>query len=125
RWPALADRGAEPRRRVLVISPDFPPARGGIQQVVERIVAHNPDLETVVVTTASPGARAFDSRQPYRIRRVPGRVRVPGLAFALLNAAALLQALTFRPRVVLSAHIVAGPATFLAGRLAGAGTIQY
>ncbi|MGA2009358.1 MAG: glycosyltransferase family 4 protein [Solirubrobacteraceae bacterium] len=97
------------RRSVLVITPDFPPASGGIQVFNHRIVAALEQLEPTVVTLAEPGAAGFDARQPFAVRRV----RMPGPrpgAIAALNARAVAAALRRRPDVVLSAHIVAAPA---------------
>jgi phosphatidylinositol alpha-1,6-mannosyltransferase len=113
------------RVKLLALTPDFPPAQGGIQVLIDRVLRHAEQLESLVVTLVSPGASDFDSRQPYsvrRVRRVPGSRRA---GFAALNLAAVRHALTFRPDAVLSGHIVTAPASWLVGRLLGIPTIQY
>jgi phosphatidyl-myo-inositol dimannoside synthase len=96
--------------RVLVLTPDFPPARGGIQVLVHRLVRHARQSRMRVVTLDAPQAELFDRREELDVRRLP-RVRGSrSAAIALLNGAALREALAFRPDVVLSAHIVTSPA---------------
>ena len=46
------------RARILVITPDFPPAKGGIQILTQRIVASFERLDPTVVTLGHPQARA-------------------------------------------------------------------
>ena len=110
---------------MLVLSPDFPPSRGGIQELLERIIRHAPSLESRVVTMSCPGDAEFDARQPYPIRRVrwlPGTRRV---SFLWLNAVALREAWRSRPSLVLSGHIVTGLAAWAIGRLLKVPSIQY
>lgn len=174
-----------PRRvqtpRLLLLTPDYPPARGGIQVLAHRL-AHGLDrFQTLVLALDSPGARDFDAweaeialapgvggfaqvavdaqagaaqagatqagaaqageaawyEQAARnaaavrggaqvtVRRV-GYARLPVAGRnAALNAAALHEALTFRPQVVLSAHIVTSPAAAVVSRVLGARMAQY
>jgi phosphatidyl-myo-inositol dimannoside synthase len=113
------------RPRLLVVTPDFPPAAGGIQVLVDRIAKHAPRLTTRVVTLTCAGAREYDATHRVPVRRV----RTPGaaqpVAMAALNAAALSEALRFRPQTVLSAHIVASPAGAALQETAGVPFIQY
>ncbi len=120
--PARSSPGGRPR--LLVITPDFPPARGGIQISIHRIVAGLQRLEPHVVTLDQPGARAFDAGAGFEVVRVP---RTPGpaaLASAALNVGALLAAARLRPQVTLSAHIVASPAMALIAAATGAPGVQ-
>jgi phosphatidylinositol alpha-1,6-mannosyltransferase len=110
--------------RVLVLAPDFPPASGGVQTLVHRVVAGWTRAEPIVVAGSSPGARAFDAQQPFAVHRVPGGLPAPGRSL-LLNAAGLARALRCRPDAVLSTHIVAAPAAAVLRRVAGAGWVQY
>ncbi|HUN78658.1 MAG TPA: glycosyltransferase family 4 protein [Solirubrobacteraceae bacterium] len=113
------------RPRLLLITPDFPPAHGGIQLLAHRVASGLRDFDTRVVTLDSPGARDFDRASGLATRRVDAR-RAPGAARHLaLNAAALREALAFRPHATLSAHIVASPAAALAARAVGSRTVQY
>jgi phosphatidylinositol alpha-1,6-mannosyltransferase len=112
------------RPRVLVITPDFPPARGGIQLLIERIVRHAERVEPHVVTIGDAAARAFDSGQPVSVTR--SRAMSSHRAAVLgLNAVALCEALRFRPDVVLAAHIVAAPAAWAITKALGVPVVLY
>jgi phosphatidylinositol alpha-1,6-mannosyltransferase len=102
----------DPEPRVLVLTPDFPPALGGIQLLVHRIVQHADRLHVRVVTVDGPGALCFDASSGLDVRRV-GLGAGRRLAVASLNARALHEAARFRPAAVLSAHIVTAPAAAL------------
>ena len=82
-------------------------------------------FETSVIAPNSPGAARFDAESGVPVRRVRGGARLRGGRNALLNAAALGQALRFRPDVTLSAHIVASPAAAAIRHVLGARTVQY
>ena len=114
-----------PPLRLLVLTPDFPPRRGGIQLLLHRVIRHTPRLASRVVTLTSPGAREFDAEQPFEVRRVswvPGSRRA---SFAWLNAVAVREARRFRPHAVLSGHIVTAPAAWTIRRALGARAVQY
>jgi phosphatidylinositol alpha-1,6-mannosyltransferase len=113
------------RPRLLVLTPDFPPVAGGIQVVAHRLAAGITDFETRVIAPHSPGAALFDSDSGLDVRRVRWGERLRGGRIAQLNAAALSQALRFRPDVTLSAHIVASPAAAAIRTTLGARTVQY
>jgi phosphatidylinositol alpha-1,6-mannosyltransferase len=118
-----ARRGSRPR--LLIVTPDFPPAPGGIQVVIHRLAAGLRGFETKVITSDAPGAARFDDQSGLEVRRVPGGGWLRGGRNALLNAAALGQAMSFRPALTLSAHIVASPAAAAIRRAMGARTVQY
>jgi len=114
---------AEPR--LLVITPDFPPARGGIQVLSHRLAAGIAGFETRVVAADSPGAAEFDAAGELPVRRVHTSPRLGKGRNLALNGAALDEARRFRPQVTLSVHIVASPAAALISRATGAPTVQY
>jgi phosphatidylinositol alpha-1,6-mannosyltransferase len=117
------ERRSKPR--LLLVTPDFPPARGGIQVLVHRLAIGLGGFETKVLALDSEGARRYDAASGIATRRVPAISR-PGDARNLaLNAATLAEAARFRPDVILSAHIVASPAAAVVRRLHGAPTVQY
>lgn len=98
--------------RVLLLTPDYPPARGGIQELLHGIVRHATRVRLRVLTLApgdgaagagheEPGSRRVSSSGPH------------GAAIGRLNATAVLEARRWRPDVVLSGHIVTAPGAFL------------
>jgi phosphatidylinositol alpha-1,6-mannosyltransferase len=113
------------RPRLLLVTPDFPPARGGIQVVAERLASGMTAMDTEVVAPDSPGAGQYDAASALRVQRAPGGARLRGGQNALLNVAALAHALRFQPHLTLSMHIAASPAAAAIRRLTGACTTQY
>lgn len=121
---AAADAGAVVGRaagavsggpRVLLLTPDYPPARGGIQYLLHGIVRHARRVRFRVVTLAY-GAGAVDDDEGVRTRRVSSWGPRSG-ALGRLNATALAEARRWRPDVVLSGHIVLAPAARLRPRV--------
>jgi phosphatidylinositol alpha-1,6-mannosyltransferase len=123
-----AGHGGSPRARMprlLVITPDFPPARGGIQVLVHRLVSGLRGFETRILALDSEGAGEFDAGSDLSTRRV-STSRGPSATRNLsLNAFALREAWRFRPDATLSAHIVTSPAAAVIRRVLGARTVQY
>ncbi len=112
--------------RTLVLTPDFPPAPGGIQHLVHRTVTHAPGLECRVITLDTTGARDCDREGDLDVKRVPLLPELPRPIFTLgLNAAAVAQAFMFRPQVVLSAHTVMSPGASLIRKALGVPVVQY
>lgn len=115
---------ARAKLRVCVFTPDFPPARGGIQRLVHRLIEHLEAVELTVVTLDQPGAAEFDRMQSFAVDRVRGARRQVA-AVARLNAGSVRSALRFRPDVIISAHIVTSPAAALVKRILGVPVVQY
>jgi phosphatidyl-myo-inositol dimannoside synthase len=65
---ALEGIAAEMTRHVLVTN-DFPPKIGGIQNYLWELWRRLPPESFVVYTTAYPGAATFDAEQPFRVER--------------------------------------------------------
>jgi len=61
----------------LLVTNDFPPKVGGIQSYLWELWRRLPPAETTVLTTAHPGAAAWDAEQSFRVERVRGRVLLP------------------------------------------------
>ena len=61
----------------LLVTNDFPPKHGGIQSYLYELWRRLPPDETTVLTTAFPGAAAWDARQEFRVERVRPRVLLP------------------------------------------------
>jgi phosphatidyl-myo-inositol dimannoside synthase len=108
--------------RVLVVTPDFPPGWGGIQQLAERLATGFDRFETRVVTLGRPDDAAA---WPIDVVRTGGSGDGRRRAILRLNAAAVRDARTFRPDVVLSLHVNAAPAAILLRRLHGVPYVQY
>jgi phosphatidylinositol alpha-1,6-mannosyltransferase len=111
--------------RLLVLTPDFPPARGGIQVLSHRLAAGMAGFETRVVAADSEDAAEFDAGGDLRVRRVKAYRRLGGGRNIPLNAVAFGEALRCRPQATLSVHIVTSPAAALINRTLGAPTVQY
>jgi phosphatidylinositol alpha-1,6-mannosyltransferase len=108
------------------LTPDFPPAHGGIQLFAERLAEGVKGFDTRVLTLAGPGARSYDDASPLAVRRVSaGGSWAPAARNARLNAAALRSALSFRPHVTLCMHLVTSPASAAIRAALGARTVQY
>jgi phosphatidylinositol alpha-1,6-mannosyltransferase len=112
--------------RVLVLTPDFPPARGGIQLLVHRIVEGWQRVEGRVVTLGAAGRGSAELAGAAAVVRM----RVPAIAghrggIAALNARAVLEACRWRPDLVLCGHLVAAPAGEMIGRILGIPYVQY
>jgi phosphatidyl-myo-inositol dimannoside synthase len=111
--------------RVLVVTPDFPPARGGIQVLVHRLVSGWRRVRPRVLTLDQEGAAAVDREAALDVRRVGGPGGARQASIALLNARLPGEALRFRPHVIVSAHIVVSPGARLARGLMRAPILQY
>ncbi len=113
------------RPRLLILTPDFPPAPGGIQLMAHRFAAGISSFQTRVVTLQAPGAEEFDRDSGCDVRRVGAGALPRGARGALLNAAACAEALSFRPDVTLCIHIVASPAAAAIRAARGTPSVQY
>jgi phosphatidylinositol alpha-1,6-mannosyltransferase len=69
-------RGAQVPK-VLVVSNDFPPRRGGIQSFVHALAARIPAGAVVVYAPSWEGAAAFDARQQFPVIRHPTSLMLP------------------------------------------------
>jgi phosphatidyl-myo-inositol dimannoside synthase len=97
---------------LLLVTNDFPPRAGGIQQYCHNLVSRLPADRVVVYAPDWPGAAAFDAAQPFRVVRHPGRTMLP-VRDVLRRTVALAGEV--RPDVV--AFGAAFPLGLLAGRL--------
>jgi phosphatidylinositol alpha-1,6-mannosyltransferase len=63
--------------KVLIVTNDFPPRRGGIQSFVHALATRLPADRVVVYAPAWDGAAEFDARQPFPVVRHPGSLMLP------------------------------------------------
>jgi phosphatidyl-myo-inositol dimannoside synthase len=106
--------------KVLIVTNDYPPRRGGIQSFVHALALRLPADGVVVYAPAWPGAAAFDAAQPFPVVRHTGSLMLPVPSVA--RKACALLADYGCDRVLFGA---AAPLGLLAPRLraAGAGRI--
>lgn len=112
------------RKRLLIISPDFPPTHGGIQLIVHRLTTMIRTFDVTVVTRGARDHLQFDASLKADIWRSP-RASSRFVDLALLDATALTAAFLTRPDVVLNAHIITGTSTRLISRLGGVPACVY
>ena len=105
--------------KVLLLTWDFPPVRGGIQTWMFELARRLPDAKVRVLAPAVPGAVAFDRTSGCRVIRLGGARlgRIPWLI--QLCATTLWECLTRRPDVIVCGHVTTAPAALLARRLLG------
>ncbi len=121
----VAPDNAGARPRLLILTPDFPPAHGGVQALVHGLALAITGFQTEVVTLAQPGAGRFDGEGKLTTRRVDAHIGGGAARMLALNAGGLRHALRFRPDVTLSAHVITSPAAAVVRRLLGGRTAQY
>jgi phosphatidylinositol alpha-1,6-mannosyltransferase len=66
----------------LLVTNDFPPKVGGIQNYLWELWRRLPPESTTVLTTPYRGAKSFDAQQPIRIERDSSKVLLPTRALA-------------------------------------------
>ena len=64
-------------RRTLLVTNDFPPKVGGIQNYLWELWRRLPADDVLVYTTPHSGAAAFDAAQPFEVQRSPEPVLLP------------------------------------------------
>lgn len=113
------------RPRLLVLTADFPPSRGGIQVLVHSLASRMEAFEVLVLAPHDEGSAAFDAAAGvpvHRVRLARGR---SAQRVGALNAAALAAAARMRPDVVLCAHAVLSPAAAALARVRAMPYAQY
>jgi phosphatidyl-myo-inositol dimannoside synthase len=114
--------------RILLLTPVFPPARGGIEVLGGSLAEHLADRVLVVTLQPGPGAEACPfhvTRAATRVLRLHNEPRGGRRSVLLLNAVALAAGPPFRPDVVVSLHVRATPAAHAVARLARAPLVQW
>jgi phosphatidyl-myo-inositol dimannoside synthase len=102
--------------KVLIVTNDYPPRRGGIQSFVHALALRLPPDEVVVYAPAWAGAAEFDAAQSFPVIRHPGSLMLPVPPVA--SRACALLAEQGCDRVLFGA---AAPLGLLAPRLRAAG----
>jgi phosphatidyl-myo-inositol dimannoside synthase len=102
--------------KVLIVTNDYPPRRGGIQSFVHALAERLPADGVVVYAPAWPGAAEFDAALPFPVIRHPGSLMLPVPSVAARSCALLAE--HGCDRVLFGA---AAPLGLLAPRLRAAG----
>jgi phosphatidyl-myo-inositol dimannoside synthase len=102
--------------KVLIVTNDYPPRRGGIQSFVHALAQRLPADGVVVYAPAWPGAAEFDAALPFPVIRHSGSVMLPVPSVAARSCALLAE--HGCDRVLFGA---AAPLGLLAPRLRAAG----
>ncbi|MEX2447945.1 MAG: glycosyltransferase family 4 protein [Solirubrobacterales bacterium] len=111
--------------RVLLVTPDFPPEKGGIQILLGRIVENAPGLDVRVLALGYEGDAEFDRDLGAEVRRVANSAMSRPLAVLGLNARSLAEAARFRPDAILSGHVVASIGALAVRRALRIPLVQY
>jgi phosphatidyl-myo-inositol dimannoside synthase len=111
--------------RVLVVSPDYPPAHGGIQTLIGTLAERLPVAAVEVVTFDGANAGAYDAERSVTVHRVRAGARHRRVRIASLTARALLTARRFGPDVALLGHVAAMPAGVALRCVLGTPVVSY
>jgi phosphatidylinositol alpha-1,6-mannosyltransferase len=111
--------------RTLIITPDFPPAFGGIQTLMGQLARNLSGIPLRVITFDSPGASEFDRSSGVNVRRSSTARAIPKARIGMLGATALRESLRFRPQALLVGHVAAAPASAFVRRAMRIPSIQY
>jgi phosphatidylinositol alpha-1,6-mannosyltransferase len=109
----------------LVLTPVFPPARGGIETLTEGIVRRLAPWPVQVVTLQEPGYGEWDAASGLDVTRAANEPRGGRTSLTKLNVLATRRALAFRPTVVLSMHVRCAAGAMAVRQLTGARWVQY
>jgi phosphatidylinositol alpha-1,6-mannosyltransferase len=107
----------------LLLTPDFPPAPGGVQRLLHRAAADATRVRFRVLTTA-PGKSVDDGTEAFPLRRVRAP-RSRAATVLALNAAGVAEGVRRRPDVILSGHIVTSPAAVVLAAALRRPVVQY
>jgi phosphatidylinositol alpha-1,6-mannosyltransferase len=77
--------------KVLIVTNDYPPRRGGIQSFVHALAQRLPADGVVVYAPAWPRATEFDAAQPFPVIRHPGSLMLPVPSVATRACALLAE----------------------------------
>jgi phosphatidylinositol alpha-1,6-mannosyltransferase len=105
--------------RVLLLTWDFPPGKGGIQIWMHELARRLPDAQVRVLAPAAPGDRAFDAAAGIHVQRLASAHWSRASWLAELTTRTLATCLTWRPDLIVCGHVITAPAALAARRLTG------
>src|SRR5215471_8327312 len=100
--------------KVLLLTWDFPPGKGGIQIWMHELARRLPDAEVRVLAPAAPAARAFDTASGLHVRRLGTARWSRGAWLTELTTRTLLSCITWRPDLIVCGHVITTPAALVA-----------
>lgn len=103
--------------RILLLTPDYPPAAGGIQQLLGRLVEELAQFEVTVVTRDCAGSSSWTPARPHRVRRAGSSQSKLGLLGPVALGA--VEGLRSQFDLVLAGHVTCVPTALLLHRLRG------
>ncbi|MBJ7457964.1 MAG: glycosyltransferase family 4 protein [Thermoleophilaceae bacterium] len=105
--------------RILLLSPDFPPGKGGIQLLTGKLAEGlASDKLTVLARSSAAAGKGSTPPESARVLRLPQVARFGQYGNVLIyNLVALMLALVTRPDAILVGHVITVPAARLASRL--------
>lgn len=103
--------------KVLLLTWDFPPGRGGIQTWMLELARRLPDAQVRVLAPAVPGDRLFDAASGCQVTRLRNARfgRIPWMLQLCVRT--LRECLLWRPDVVVCGHVMTAPAALFARRV--------
>jgi phosphatidylinositol alpha-1,6-mannosyltransferase len=107
---------------VLIVTPTFPPAPGGIERLSFHLATGFQRLRVRVLALDHPDSAAFDAGQSFALRRVHNQPAGGRRAITHLAVMTVREAIRSRPDAILSMHI---RASLVPPLLRGIPTIQY
>lgn len=105
--------------RILLLTVDFPPASGGIQNLLANLadgLASSHDIS--VVAPSRPGDGPWDARCRYNVTRAPRSSFWPLVMFWFF-CTALVRVLRRPPEIIVCGHVLLGPVCYTLAALAG------
>jgi phosphatidyl-myo-inositol dimannoside synthase len=111
------------RSRLLLLTPDYPPATGGVQKLLHRLVGELCGFDPTVITRDCDGAVAWDAAQPYRVRRAGRAGSKIGLLGPVIAGSA--EGLRAGTDIVVAGHVSCVPAALMLRRVRGVPFVFY
>jgi phosphatidylinositol alpha-1,6-mannosyltransferase len=105
--------------KILLLTWDYPPARGGIQTWMCELARRLPDADVTVLAPAMPGDRAFDVESGCRVQRIAGARTGRWAWQSSLGVAALRRSVAWRPDLIVCGHVITAPAALFVHWLLG------
>ncbi len=108
---------------MLLLTPDYPPSTGGVQELLGRLVEELPQFNMTVVTRDCAGASSWSPRRPHRVRRAGSSQSKLGLLGPMVIGA--VEGLRTPFDLVIAGHVTCVPTALLLHRLLGLPFVVY